>query len=233
MKNIKSYKLFEAKEKKDWKTLVYNLQKQFKDSIDKSLNLNGLNINDIVEHLLLDINDVIEPYHYKYNEYIYLHKTDDDSYGIPLSENGIIKNNIYSSKTNYGQYTKIINYMNSYPKFEYIITFYSLPGISYKYEKSDILNIFDNLIHYLTNLGFKLAISKNSYTMGMSIFIDKLVELDTVDVSDLVPSNKVDNFKNFIIQKNLSRKDAEHIVNIFLNKKFSAKDAEDVIKILQ
>jgi hypothetical protein len=212
MNNIKSYKLFEAKEKKDWKNLLYNKRKEFKDAIDRSLDFNGMNIDDILEHFLLDINDQIEGNNkYIYKDKISLIKPPNNHYSINLAENG----NIYlSTSTAYSEYTEINRWIDKNKKdlkFEYVIYIENI-----KQSRIKNLDIFNILIDYLEELGFK--VNHHLYYIKASIMIDNLVgiNLKTIDLSDLVPANKVDDFENFIIRKNLSRKDAEDIVNILL-----------------
>lgn len=231
MKNLQKYKIFEAKVKKNWLEITQSKLKEFKQMIDNNPIMKDWDNNEVLNELLTNLKDIsgddFEPYYMEDIKFV----CGSDSEQTELTRNGRIRTDfsIYSGVQNpYAVYTRLTRWLDkkraSGKEIEsyylvYFLTSFSNRDDCDRFYKSQKYEQWKEEVQstkeFLKSLGFE--ISGDVFDFRVSIKLEKNEEVGkkTLDLSDIVPENIVDDFEKFILKRGLTRSDAEEIAKIF------------------
>lgn len=231
MKNLQKYKIFEAKVKKNWLEITQSKLKEFKQMIDNNPIMKDWDNNEVLNELLTNLKDIsgddFEPYYMEDIKFV----CGSDSEQTELTRNGRIRTDfsIYSGVQNpYAVYTRLTRWLDKKRASGKEIESYYLVYFRTSFSNRDDCDRFyksqkyeqwkeevQSTKEFLKSLGFE--ISGDVFDFRVSIKLEKNEEVGkkTLDLSDIVPENIVDDFEKFILKRGLTRSDAEEIAKIF------------------
>ena len=247
MKYLKIYKIYEAaKVKKNWLEITQSKLKEFKQMINNNPVIQNWNNDEVIKELINELQDVVgNEFKINYKEYIQFF-CDNEKMNTLLTNNGEIRSDFpigYTDRTQnpymtYSEITKWLDRKRSSGKdIDVYYAVYIEPDfmntrdvakrerIFTKTEKGkEYLKTIKASKEFLESLGFKIefvnswTVSKLSFVATIKLSKTEEIKNKTLDLSDIVPSNIVDDFEKFILRRNLTRSDAEEIANIFIKK---------------
>jgi hypothetical protein len=241
--NIYNYSLFEAKSKQNWLEITQSKLKDFKKMVDENPVMRDWNNNDVMSELVTNLKDIAgDTFPIWYEEWVKF-TCGDDYLNTQLTKNGEIRKDfgVYTSmgdiQNPYKTYTKITGWLDkkrlSGKEIEayYVVDFETrlYRTNNKEFIESDRFTQWEeeveNTKEFLESLGFEVDIDfctnySTPYRIRATIKLEKTEQAKkkTLDLSDLVPDNIVDDFERFIMKRGLTRSDAEEISKIFIKK---------------
>ena len=243
MKYLNDWVLYEAKVKKNWLEITQNKLKEFKNMVDSNSILDGWSTTELFDELLSGLKDVSGGlFTVNYTDKVRF--VSDKSLGVVLTTNGKINDDFSSdwrgTQNPYLTWSRITKFLDSnrllgkeLDTYYVVEIYFEFPSANHRqhddrlekaYIKSEDyknkwLPEMESVKEFLKSLGFEITqLFSDDMDITATIKLEKTDELSgkSLDLSDLVPANIVDDFERFIIKKNLSREDAEEISKIFI-----------------
>ncbi len=231
MKNLEKYKIFEAKVKNNWLEITQSKLKEFKQMIDSNPIMKDWDNNEVLNELLTNLKDIAgDDFQSYYTEDIKF-VCGSDSEQTELTRNGRIRTDfsIYRGVQNpYVVYTRLTSWLDKKRASGKEIESYYLVYFRQRFRTDEEYRGFvksekydqwkeevESTKQFLKSLGFE--ISGDVFDFRASIKLEKTEEVKkkTLDLSDIVPENIVDDFEKFILKRGLTKADAEEIAKIF------------------
>ena len=239
MKRLDKYQIFEAKEKKNWLEITQNKLKEFKQMVDNNPVMQDWNNNDVMSELVTNLKDVAgSKFNVWYEEWVKF-TCEDDYLTTQLTTNGEIRkdfsswSSMGSSQNPYRSYITITNWLDKKRVSGKEIEAYYIVDFETNFDRNEheeFVNSdkftewqeeIENTKEFLKSLGFEIkGGGMLDFQLRAIIKLQKTEEAKkkTLDLSDIVAPNIVDDFERFILKRGLTRADAEEIATIF-NKK--------------
>jgi hypothetical protein len=212
--------IFESK-KKDWKEILKSKIEEFKELVDNNSVMGNMDRIEFLDTIKENLQDLApEGYDVYYEEEVVF-----DNY---LSGKESIFLDISYYTNYYRKYSNLTNWLNKniaknikvkvYYNVDFILhTEGHLVRNLYDIYERDFINELENSIKIFKDLNFEVEnYTSSPYVFGAIKELEfDISDIKTLDLSDIVPKEILDDFEKFIIKKNLKKSDAEEIVKIF------------------